>query len=396
MRTGEFQDGAHVLRAKIDMAAPNINLRDPILYRILHAHHHRTGDAWSIYPMYDFAHGQSDSIEGITHSLCTLEFKDHRPLYDWFIQALGIFAPQQTEFARLNLGFTVMSKRKLHQLVNEHQVSGWDDPRMPTLVGMRRRGYPASALRLFCERISVGKSDSFIDLSVLEDCVREELNEVAPRAMAVLNPLKVVITNYPEEKIEELEAPVHPQKLELGNRTLVFEREIYIDRDDFMEDPPKKFFRLGPGREVRLRNSYIIRCDEVIKDEAGEILELRCSFDPETLGENPSDGRKVKGIVHWVSASHSIPGEVCLYDRLFAVENPDAGGDYRDNLNPQSLTRIEGCRLEPSLAHAPAGVAYQFERLGYFCLDAKASEAGAPVFNRTVTLRDTWAKVAGK
>ena len=396
MRAGEFKEGELVLRAKIDMASPNINLRDPVMYRVLHARHHRTGDAWCLYPMYDFAHGQSDSIEGITHSICTLEFKDHRPLYDWFIQTLGIFAPQQIEFARLNLGYTVMSKRKLHQLVNERYVHGWDDPRMPTLVGMRRRGYPASALRLFCERIGVGKSDSFIDLGVLEDCVREELNEAAPRAMAVLHPLKLVLTNVPEGQVEQLEAPNHPQKPETGSRSLPFCRELYIEREDFMEDPPKKFFRLGPGREVRLRNAYIIRCDEVIKDEAGEVVELRCSVDPDTLGKNPADGRKVKGIIHWVSAQHSIAAEVNLYDRLFAVENPDAGGDYRDNLNPASLVRIQGCRLEPSLAAAEAGQAYQFERLGYFCLDARDSASGIPVFNRTVTLRDTWAKVAGE
>ena len=392
MRTGEFPDGAHVLRAKIDMTAGNLNLRDPILYRILHASHHRTGDDWCLYPMYDFAHGQSDSIEEVTHSICTLEFADHRPLYDWFIRELGIFAPQQIEFARLNLSYTVMSKRKLLQLVKEQHVSGWDDPRLPTLVGMRRRGYPAAAIRKFCDLIGVGKAASWIDLSVLEECVREELNASAPRAMAVLKPLKVVLTNYPEGKVEELTAAIHPQKPEMGNRTVPFSREIYVEQDDFMEDPPKKFFRLGPGREVRLRNAYIVRCDEVIKNEAGEVIELRCSADLDTLGAKPADGRKVKGTIHWVSAQHAVPAEVRQYERLFSVENPDKGDDYRQNLNPESLQTITTAYTEAGLAEARPGTAYQFERTGYFCVDPVDSAAGKPIFNRIVSLRDSWAR----
>ena len=396
MRAGEFPDGAHVLRAKIDMTAGNLNLRDPILYRILHAAHHRTGDAWCLYPMYDFAHGQSDSIEGVTHSICTLEFADHRPLYDWFIRELGIFAPQQIEFARLNLSYTVMSKRKLLQLVEEQHVSGWDDPRLPTLVGMRRRGYPAAAIRKFCDLIGVGKAASWIDLSVLEDCVREELNASAPRAMAVLKPLKVVITNYPEGQVEELTAAIHPQKPEMGNRMVPFSREIYVEQDDFMEDPPKKFFRLGPGREVRLRNAYIVRCDEVIRNAAGEVVELRCSADLDTLGAKPADGRKVKGTIHWVSAQHAVPVEVRQYDRLFSVENPDQGDDYRQNLNPESLQTITTAYTEAGLAEAKAGTAYQFERTGYFCIDPVDSTAAKTVFNRIVSLRDSWAKEQSK
>ena len=391
MKNGEFPDGSHVLRAKIDMAAPNMNLRDPAMYRILHAHHHRTGDKWCIYPMYDFAHGQGDSIEGVTHSICTLEFEDHRPLYEWFIKSLAIFAPQQIEFARLNLSYTVMSKRKLLQLVRENYVSGWDDPRMPTLVGMRRRGYPAAAVRNFCERIGVGKGASWIDLSVLEDCVREQLNETANRRMAVLDPLKVTITNYPAERVEDIQSPNHPQKPELGNRVVPFTNELYIERDDFMEDPPKKFFRLGPGREVRLRNAYIIRCDEVVKDEQGQVIELRCSADLDTLGEAPADGRKVKGIIHWVSARHAEKVEVRLYDRLFSQENPDKAENYLSALNPQSLQIIEAY-AEQGLHAAAAGETFQFERVGYFCVDSRESQAGKPVFNRTVTLRDTWAK----
>jgi len=393
MRNGEFQDGEKVLRAKIDMAAPNMNLRDPAMYRILKAHHHRTGDAWCIYPMYDFAHGQSDSIEKVTHSICTLEFADHRPLYDWFIEQLGIFAPRQYEFARLNLGYTVMSKRKLQQLVAEKHVSGWDDPRMPTLVGMRRRGFPAKAIRSFCERIGVGKSDSWIDMSVLEDCVREELNEEAPRAMCVLNPLKVVITDYPEGQEEIFSAPIHPQKPEMGQRQIPFSREVYIDRDDFMEDPPKKFFRLGPGREVRLRYGYVIKCEEVIYNDAGEVVELRCSHDAETLGKKP-EGRKVKGIIHWVSAERALPVEVRQYDRLFNVESPGASKeiDFRDEINPDSIKVLSPCYAEPGLALASVGEAYQFERLGYFCVDSRDSRSDALVFNRTVTLRDSWAK----
>ena len=391
MKNGDFPDGTHILRAKIDMSSPNMNLRDPAMYRILHAHHHRTGDKWCIYPMYDFAHGQGDSIEGVTYSICTLEFEDHRPLYEWFIRELGIFAPQQIEFARLNLSYTVMSKRKLLQLVNDKQVSGWDDPRMPTLVGMRRRGYPPEAIRTFCERIGVGKGASWIELSVLEECVRERLNKSSLRRQAVLNPLKVTISNYPTDRIEELDAPNHPQQPELGTRKLPFSHELYIDRDDFMEEPPKKFFRLGPGREVRLRNGYIIKCEEVIKDENGEVIELKCSADLDTLGKNPV-GRKVKGIIHWVSASHAKKVEVRLYDRLFKEENPDKAANYLDALNPESV-KISTALVEPSLLNAEPGTTFQFERVGYFTVDSKDSKPGKPVFNRTVTLRDTWAKL---
>jgi len=391
MRSGEFPDGSHVLRAKIDMAAPNMNLRDPAMYRILHAHHHRTGDAWCIYPMYDFAHGQEDSIEGVTHSICTLEFEDHRPLYDWFIRELGIFAPQQIEFARLNLSYTVMSKRKLLQLVQEKHVAGWDDPRMPTVSGMRRRGYPAAAIRAFCERIGVGRSDNWIDLSVLEECVREELNASAQRRLAVFEPLKVTISNLPDVEIA-CSAANHPQDPEQGNRQLALTREIYIERDDFMEDAPSKFFRLAPGREVRLRNACLIRCDEVVKNGNGEVIELICSCDPETFGANPADGRKVKGTIHWVSARDAAEVEVRLYDRLFAVENPDKAGNYLEALNPQSLQRVTAL-VEPALLQAAPGETFQFERTGYFTADVVASRPGMPVFSRTVTLRDTWAKV---
>jgi glutaminyl-tRNA synthetase len=398
MRAGEFDDGSRVLRAKIDMAAPNMNLRDPVLYRILRATHPRTGDAWCIYPMYDFAHGQSDSMEQITHSLCTLEFQDHRPLYDWLCEALEIYHPQQIEFARLNLTYTVMSKRRLLELVNEKRVSGWDDPRMPTLSGMRRRGFTAAAIRTFCERIGVGKSDSVIDMSTLEDCVREDLDQVAPRAMGVLRPLKVTITNYPEGQSEEFTAPKHPKKPEMGSRTIPFSREIYVDRDDFMEDPPKKFFRLGPDREVRLRYGYIIRCDEVIKNPvSGEVTELRCSYDAETGGGVLPEGRKkVKGIIHWVSAAHAVSVEVRLYDRLLSVADPAAekARDYREFLNPESLEVLSDALVEPGLADAAAGATFQFERLGYFCVDGKGSQTDRLAFNRTVTLRDTWAKLA--
>ncbi len=400
MRAGEFADGSRVLRAKIDMGSPNLNLRDPIIYRILRAAHPRTGDSWCIYPMYDFAHGQSDSIEAITHSLCTLEFQDHRPLYDWLCDALEIYHPQQIEFARLNLTYTVMSKRRLLELVNEKHVSGWDDPRMPTLSGMRRRGFTAAAIRTFCERIGVGKSDSVIDMSVLEDCVREDLDQIAPRAMGVLRPLKVTITNYPEGASETFTASCHPKDPDMGSRTIPFGREIYVDHDDFMEDPPKKFFRLGPGREVRLRYGYIIRCDEVIKDPvSGEVVELRCSYDPETGGGVLPEGRnKVKGIIHWVSATHAIPVEVCLYDRLFSVADPagEKSRDYRELLNPESLEILTQALVEPSLADAAPGSAFQFERLGYFNVDRAAANGGKPVFNRIVTLRDTWAKLAGQ
>jgi len=398
MRAGEFDDGSRVLRAKIDMAAPNMNLRDPVLYRILRATHPRTGDAWCIYPMYDFAHGQSDSLEQITHSLCTLEFQDHRPLYDWLCEALEIYHPQQIEFARLNLTYTVMSKRRLLELVNEKHVSGWDDPRMPTLSGMRRRGFTAAAIRTFCERIGVGKSESVIDMSTLEDCVREDLDQIAPRAMGVLRPLKVTITNYPEGQSEEFTAPKHPKKPEMGSRTIPFGREIYVDRDDFMEDPPKKFFRLGPDREVRLRYGYIIRCDEVIKDPvSGEVTELRCSYDAETGGGVLPEGRKkVKGIIHWVAAAHAVPVEVRLYDRLLSVADPasEKDRDYRELLNPDSLEVLADALVEPELASAEAGETFQFERLGYFCVDGKGSQSDKLAFNRTVTLRDTWAKLA--
>jgi len=398
MRAGEFEDGSRVLRAKIDMAAANMNLRDPVLYRLLRATHPRTGDAWCIYPMYDFAHGQSDSMEQITHSLCTLEFQDHRPLYDWLCEALEIYHPQQIEFARLNLTYTVMSKRRLLELVNEKHVSGWDDPRMPTLSGMRRRGFTAAAIRTFCERIGVGKSDSVIDMSTLEDCVREDLDQAAPRAMGVLRPLKVTITNYPAGQSEEFTAPKHPKKPEMGTRTIPFGREIYVDRDDFMEDPPKKFFRLGPDREVRLRYGYIIRCDEVIKDPvSGEVTELRCSYDAETGGGVLPEGRKkVKGIIHWVSSAHAVPVEVRLYDRLLSVADPasEKDRDYREFLNPESLEVLVDALVEPGLADAAAGETFQFERLGYFSVDSKDSQPGKRVFNRSVTLRDTWAKVA--
>ncbi len=398
MRAGEFADGSRVLRARIDMASPNLNLRDPILYRILRATHPRTGDTWCIYPMYDFAHGQSDSIEKITHSLCTLEFQDHRPLYDWLCEALEIYHPRQIEFARLNLTYTVMSKRRLLELVKEEHVSGWDDPRMPTLSGMRRRGFTAAAIRTFCERIGVGKSDSVIDMSVLEDCVREDLNDIAPRAMGVLRPLKVIITNYPEGQAEDFIVPKHPKNSEMGSRVIPFSREIYVDQDDFMEDPPKKFFRLGPGREVRLRYGYIIRCDEVIKDPAsGEVTELRCSYDQETGGGALPEGRKkVKGIIHWVSAAHAVPVEVRLYDRLFSVANPagEKERDYRELLNAESFEVLSRAFVEPSLANAASGASFQFERLGYFSVDDKDSQPGSLVFNRSVTLRDTWAKMA--
>jgi glutaminyl-tRNA synthetase len=398
MRSGEFDNGSRVLRAKIDMASPNLNLRDPILYRILRATHPRTGDDWCIYPMYDFAHGQSDSIEKITHSLCTLEFQDHRPLYDWLCDALEIYHPQQIEFARLSLTYTVMSKRRLLELVNEKHVSGWDDPRLPTLSGMRRRGFPAAAIRTFCTRIGVGKSDSVIDMSVLEDCVREDLDQVAPRAMGVLRPLKVTITNYPEGQTEEFVVARHPKDPSMGTRTIPFGREIYVDRDDFMEDPPKKFFRLGPGREVRLRYGYIIRCDEVIKDPvSGEVTELRCTYDAETGGGTLPEGRKkVKGIIHWVAAAHAVPVEVRLYDRLLSVADPAAekDRDYRELLNEASFEVLSQAFVEPSLAEAAPGATFQFERLGYFCVDSEDSQSGKLVFNRSVTLRDTWAKLA--
>ncbi|MHB1185591.1 MAG: glutamine--tRNA ligase/YqeY domain fusion protein [Desulfobulbia bacterium] len=391
MRAGEFPDGTRVLRAKIDMASGNMNMRDPVLYRILHASHHRTGDTWCIYPMYDYTHPISDALEGITHSLCTLEFADHRPLYDWTLDNLPVPChPRQIEFARLNLSYTVVSKRKLLQLVNDGHVSGWDDPRMPTLSGIRRRGYTPAALRSFCDKIGVAKKDSMVDVALLEHCVREDLNETAVRVMGVLAPLKVVITNYPEDRTENLPAQNHPQKPEMGERAVPFSREIYIEREDFMEEPAKKFFRLAPGREVRLRYAYFIKCEKVIKDElSGEIIELHCTYDPATLGGSAPDGRKVKGTIHWVSAAHGVVAEVRLYDRLFTEENPDAGeADFKTFVNPESLVVLTDCLVEPSLANAQPGSHYQFERQGYFCVDSKNSKDGSPVFNRTVTLRD--------
>ena len=401
MRAGEFANGSHVLRAKIDMASGNVNMRDPVMYRILHASHHRTGDKWCIYPTYDWAHGQSDAIEGITHSICTLEFEDHRPLYDWFVNALELEChPQQIEFARLNLSYTVVSKRKLLRLVNEGHVSGWNDPRMPTLSGIRRRGYTSSALRAFCDRIGVAKRDSLVDIALLEHCLREELNRTAPRVMGVLRPLKVVIDNFPEGEVDELEAVNNPEDPGAGTRKVPFCRELYIERDDFMEEPPKKFFRLAPGREVRLRYAYFITCKEVIKDpETGEILELRCTYDPATRGGDAPDGRKVKATLHWVSLRHAVDTEVRLYDHLFSVENPAAvkdGAEFQSCLNPRSLEVLTACRLEPSLAAAAPGSLYQFERLGYFCVDAVDSRPGSLVFNRTVGLRDTWARMQEK
>ncbi|MCF8061751.1 MAG: glutamine--tRNA ligase/YqeY domain fusion protein [Deltaproteobacteria bacterium] len=397
MRRGEFKEGEHVLRAKIDMASPNLNMRDPVIYRIMHAPHHRTGDAWCVYPMYDFAHGLSDSLEEITHSLCTLEFEDHRPLYDWFLEQLGVFHPRQIEFARLNLSYTVMSKRKLLELVRGGYVGGWDDPRMPTISGLRRRGYTPASIRSFCERIGVAKKESTVDLSLLEYSVREDLNRIAPRVMAVLRPLKVVIENYPDDRTEELEAVNNPEDPSMGTRTVPFSREIYIERDDFREDPPRKFFRLAPGREVRLRYAYFITCREVVKDETtGEVTELRCTYDPETRGGDAPDGRKVKGTIHWVSARHAVESEVRLYDRLFNRPNPadvPEGEDFKSLLNPDSLETLSACPVEPSLKEAAPGDRYQFERLGYFCVDTRDSEAGRPVFNRTVPLRDSWARI---
>jgi glutaminyl-tRNA synthetase len=396
MRAGEFADGARTLRAKIDVHAPNINLRDPVMYRILRAHHHRTGDKWCIYPMYDWAHGQSDSIERITHSICTLEFENNRPLYDWFIRELGIYAPQQIEFARLSLTYTLMSKRKLLELVRDKHVSGWDDPRMPTISGLRRRGYTPEAIRSFCERIGVSKFPGTIEMHWLEDALREDLNKHAPRVLGVLRPLKVIIENYPQGQTEELDAVNNPEDPAAGTRKLPFTRELYIERDDFRADPPKQFFRLAPGREVRLRWAFFIKCDKVVKDPAtDEILELRCTYDPATRGGNAPDGRKVKGTIHWVSAAHALPVEVRLYDHLFAVPDPEnvpPGQDYKANLNPKSL-EIVRAYLEPGVKTAMAGDRFQFERLGYFCVDSKDSSPGKPVFNRAVTLADTWAKI---
>lgn len=395
MKMGEFPDGAKVLRAKIDMASPNMNLRDPVLYRIIHAPHPHVGDSWKIYPMYDFAHGQSDALEGITHSICTLEFEDHKPLYEWFLDNLPVTAqPKQYEFARLNLTYTVMSKRKLHELVQLGIVSGWDDPRMPTLVGIKRRGYTPAAVRAFCDLIGVGRSDSWIDISVLEECVRNDLNETAPRAMAVLRPIRLVIENWPEDQVEELTAPNHPQKPEMGTRTVTFSRDIFIDSDDFMEEPIKGFHRLTVGGEVKLRFGYIVKCTGIIKDDQGKILELRCEFDSASReGIHTADGRKVKGVIQWVSASHSISAEVRLFDRLFSDPNPDRGGaDYKQFLNPSSTEALTDCRLEAGLAGADVETRFQFERLGYFRMDPQDSVPGRPVFNRVVTLRDAWTK----
>jgi glutaminyl-tRNA synthetase len=396
MKNGEFPDGSRVLRAKIDMASPIINLRDPVMYRILHDEHPRTGSKWNIYPMYDWAHGQSDSIEGITHSICTLEFENHRPLYDWFVENLGIYAPQQIEFARLNLSYTLMSKRKLLRLVKEGYVDGWDDPRMPTIRGLRRRGYTSTAIRNFAEMIGVAKANSMVDLAMLEFAIREDLNKRAPRAMAVMEPLKIVVENYPEGMVEEFEVPVYPQDRENTERRVVpFSREIYVERSDFMEDAPRKFFRLSPGREVRLLGAYLATCTDVIKDEEGNVVELRCTYDPESRGGNSPDGRKVKGTIHWVSAEHAVEAEVRLYDTLFTKEYPEADGDFLENLNPDSL-KVTKAMVEPDLADAEPGMQYQFMRQGYFVADSVDSKPGKPVFNRTVTLRDTWAKMQKK
>jgi glutaminyl-tRNA synthetase len=394
MRAGEFPDGALVLRAKIDMASPNINMRDPVLYRIRRAHHHRTGDTWCIYPMYDFAHSPSDAIEHITHSLCTLEFEDHRPLYDWLIEHLPVPSkPRQIEFARLNLTYTVMSKRKLLDLVEEGHVSGWDDPRMPTIVGMRRRGYTPEAIRAFCDRIGVAKRENMVDVALLEHAVREDLNRRAPRVMGVLDPVRVVIENYPESQTEEFEVGNNPEDASAGTRRVPFSRVLYIERDDFREDPPKKFFRLSPGREVRLRGAYFVTCTGVVKDPAtGAIAELRCTYDPQTRGGDAPDGRKVKSTLHWVSAAHAVTAEVRLYDRLFNSENPGASHDYREDLHPQSLEVVRNCMMEPSVAGAAPGTRYQFERVGYFCVDPDSTSERL-VFNRTVSLKDPWAKI---
>ena len=395
MRNGLYPDGSKVLRAKIDMSSPNINMRDPIMYRILHKNHHRTGNDWCIYPTYDWAHGQSDSIENITHSICTLEFEDHRPLYDWFIEQLDIHHPRQIEFARLNLTYTVMSKRLLHELVNKKYVSGWDDPRMPTISGMRRRGYSPVSIRNFCSEIGVAKADSTVEIAFLEHFVREDLNKSAARVMAVLNPLKIVIDNYPDDMEEELDAVNNPEDQAAGSRKIPFSKVLYIEREDFMEDPPNKFFRLAPGREVRLRYAYFIKCVEAVKDENGDITELHCTYDPATRGGDAPDGRKVKSTLHWVSAMHSISAHVRLYGHLFKKENPlklEEGEDFKDSINPDSAKTITGCKLEPSLSGAKPGDVFQFERLGYFCVDTDSDDKKI-IFNRTATLKDEWAKI---
>ena len=403
MRDGEFEDGARVLRAKIDMASPNVNLRDPVLYRILNTEHHRTGAQWCIYPTYDFAHGQSDSIEKITHSVCTLEFEDHRPLYDWFLDELDVYHPQQIEFARLNISYTTLSKRRLRELVEEGYVTGWNDPRMPTLSGLRRRGYTPLSIRNFCDRVGVAKRNSIVDLALLEHSVREDLNQTSPRVMAVLKPLRVVIDNYPEEQTQEFEAVNNPEDSSMGSRKVPFSRVIYVEQDDFREDPPRRFYRLSPGREVRLRYACYITCVSVVKDETtGEVVELHCTYDPESLGGSSPDGRRVQATLHWVSAAHAVDAEVRLYEHLFATPEPGSGAaaaaDYKSDLNPDSLTVLTSCKVEPSLAGATPGSRYQFERQGYFCVDTVDSTNGNLVFNRTVPLRDSWARIeqAGK
>ncbi|PRP95376.1 Glutamine--tRNA ligase [Enhygromyxa salina] len=397
MRAGEFEAGEHVLRAKIDMQHGNLNMRDPLLYRILKQTHHRTGDAWNIYPMYDYAHPLEDAIEDITHSLCSLEFQDHRPLYDWVVENCPVEGqPEQTEFARLNLGYTLMSKRKLLQLVNEGHVDGWDDPRMPSLSGMRRRGIPPEAIVRFCERIGVSKRDGIVDISLFEHAIRERLNEVAPRYMGVLNPLELVIENYPEDEDEEFDAPLHPEDAAYGTRKLPFGRVIYVERDDFRMQAPRKWHRLAPGKEVRLRYACLVTCNEVVTDESGEVVQLRCTWDPESRGGTSPDGRKVRGTLHWVSAKHALSAEVRLYDRLFTKENPQEGdADFRDNLNPDARRVVQGCKLEPALASVEVGAGFQLERIGYFCVDPDSAE-GEPVLNRTITLRDSWAKLEKK
>jgi len=400
MRAGEFPDGSRTLRAKIDMNHPNFNMRDPVMYRILRATHHRTGNSWCIYPMYDWAHGQCDSIERITHSICTLEFENHRPLYDWFIQNLGIFAPQQIEFSRLNLTYTMMSKRKLLQLVREKVVQGWDDPRMPTISGLRRRGYTPESIRAFCARVGVSKFEGTIEMAWLEDAIREDLNKRAPRVLAVLRPVKLIIDNYPQGQVEQLEAVNNPEDPTAGTRLVPFSRELYIERDDFLANPPKDFYRLAPGKEVRLRAAYFVTCTSFVTDpQSGQVVEIHCTYDPATRGGNAPDGRKVKGTIHWVSAPHAVDAEVRLYDHLFKVPYPEdvpEGGDWMDNLNPHSLEVLTGCKLEPSLASARPGDRFQFERLGYFCVDSRDSRPDALVFNRTVALRDSWAKTVAK
>jgi glutaminyl-tRNA synthetase len=398
MRAGEFPDGARTLRAKIDMASPNLNLRDPIMYRIVHAEHHRTGDKWCIYPMYDYTHGESDSVERITHSICTLEFEDHRPLYDWYVERLGIYHPQQIEFDRLNLTYTLLSKRKLLQLVQKGYVSGWDDPRMPTICGVRRRGYTPEGIRNFCRRVGVSKTQGVTEFALLEYYIREDLNKRAARVMGVLRPLRVVIDNYPEGQVEEMEAVNNPEDASMGTRKVPFSRVLYIEQDDFREDPPKQYFRLSPGREVRLRYAYFVTCTGVVKNEAGEVVEIHCTYDPATRGGNAPDGRKVKSTIHWVSAAHAVDADVRLYDNLFTRENPgdeSEGLDFTAYLNPKSLEVLTGCKLEPALGGAAVGSRYQFERLGYFCADPDTTP-GKPVFNRTVALRDTWAKIENR